>query len=508
MKSIICKQFLDQTWASDDLEKAAQCWLLIHEDLAKERKVDYTPTLIVEMELTGFSKYDGDALRTELERRVSSSRMPRFTVSLPDPDTLVLTSSEIGFDQTSLLNLVLSVLSGPLFEGLAIEIRFSLVEARRLTRGNRGSLPSNLIVLAQLNQERLSVKTAMRDFPDGINHATFHHRTWKPDDELVQNVLLEFMETEEVSPQSLHKLFKSKAMAYPLRWLQWLILVPINRPRLTALTLRWVLFAALFVCLDLAIEHVKDNHDFSLLFIPLTCIGIIILLLFLLFMFVECSLLLYFFKFRLIFRDCFSDLERYTILKSAESKDLNSDPMVRKHTTELTARGFSHIGDTAKTPLKDAKAILRVFLAPDKISYLTLSCSQVLLDNDPKKRFKLWPVQIVFRAQTFFSHGGRVDSIGPSIYSFWLPKVGHDTLIRVTRAFTDPLEFFQSHREATEQFAVERALTPVPHKRIEDYVSFRENNFEEERQYFLDHPYSWLNHLRFYLQWPRQESRG
>jgi hypothetical protein len=150
----------------------------------------------------------------------------------------------------------------------------------------------------------------------------------------------------------------------------------------------------------------------------------------------------------------------------------------------------------------------RSFLAPDKINYLTLACNLVQLGNVPENQFRIWPAQIVFRAQTFFSGGGRVDSVGPSIYSFWMPRVGHDVLLQVAKASADPIEFFQSHVESADQFAQERVLAPVPHKRFDDLIRSQEGIFEEERQYFLDHPYSWVNHLRWYLQWPRKETRG
>ena len=57
-------------------------------------------------------------------------------------------------------------------------------------------------------------------------------------------------------------------------------------------------------------------------------------------------------------------------------------------------------------------------------------------------------------------------------------------------------------------FADEKGLTPARHERFEEYVRRQEIISEEERQYHSDHPYSWRDHLRWYLQWPRKEIRG
>jgi hypothetical protein len=508
MKSIVRKQFLDQFWDSEDLEKSARCWLIIHEKLAKERGIDYTSALKVEIELTGFAKSEGEALRTELERRVSSKFWPRFAVALPDPDTLILTSTEVGLNETPLLTLVLSILSGRLFDGLAVEIRFNLLDAHRL-QGKKGSVPTKLIVVAQMRQEHLFVKALFRDFLDDSNHNSHHHQRMSiPDDDLLQRVVQEFLEYDEVADQSLNGLFKSKAMNHLPRWIRWITFVPIDEPRFLPLLFRWVVFSTIFFgTVLIAISPIEFN-GLGIVLIIIYIIGLLNLFPFLLFVIIEICLLLYYFRYRRIYRDYFSDLARFALLKSTESEELGFDPMVRKHTSELIALGFSHIGDIARVPVENAKIIVRIFLAPDKIHYFNLACNLVQVEGEPTKSSRIWPVRIVFRAQTIFSSGGRVESVSPSIYSFWLPRMSRDSLFRVTRAMADPIAFFQSHLEASAQFASERELTPVPYRRVDDYLTFRENNIEEERQYFFDHPYSMFNHLRFYLYWPKKESRG
>ncbi len=259
MKSLMRKQFLNQNWNSHDLEMTAKWWLILHKTVTEEKGSPHGPEQTVEFQLTGFPTSEGEALRFELKRLIAITSLPKSTVSLPDPDTLVLSLGAMDLDKTELLRFVLAILSGRPFDGLAVEIHFSLLNPRKFDVRSRRPSPTVLIISAQLCQNQLSIKTARRDFPDRFPKSFTSHKNSLLDEEALQAALLEFREKEKVTPQTANRLFSSKAMVYTPKWMDWLIHVPIDQPRFTALLLRALIFASAFTILglaaSLAIEH-------------------------------------------------------------------------------------------------------------------------------------------------------------------------------------------------------------------------------------------------------------
>jgi hypothetical protein len=85
---------------------------------------------------------------------------------------------------------------------------------------------------------------------------------------------------------------------------------------------------------------------------------------------------------------------------------------------------------------------------------------------------------------------------------------GPGILHRVFPPTTDPIQFYQAHSAAVEEFAAREGLSLARHERMEEYVLRQKRISEEDYQFFRDHPYSLGDHLRWYLQWPRREQRG
>jgi hypothetical protein len=71
----------------------------------------------------------------------------------------------------------------------------------------------------------------------------------------------------------------------------------------------------------------------------------------------------------------------------------------------------------------------------------------------------------------------------------------------------DPAEFARLHMAMVAEFAEETGRRPVPHERFELVIRRHEASHEEERQRYVDHPYTWGDHLHWYLQRPRKEYR-
>ena len=198
---------------------------------------------------------------------------------------------------------------------------------------------------------------------------------------------------------------------------------------------------------------------------------------------------------------------RYAVLTLAETATLLDDPSVRKYTADLSTVGFVLVGDVARPPAVEAGIVYRVFQAPDGVTYLVMLCNWIRTGT-PETRFRIWPAEIGFQAQTFFVDGGLVDNTSGSGPGYSRQPPTPNTLRCVFRNFADPLEFFRLHLAATEAFAMKRGLTPVPQESIDKFNRRQETIHEEEQEWNRDHPYSWADHLRFYLQMPRTEQRS
>lgn len=65
---------------------------------------------------------------------------------------------------------------------------------------------------------------------------------------------------------------------------------------------------------------------------------------------------------------------------------------------------------------------------------------------------------------------------------------------------TDPLTLYQAHREAVAEVLGRIAVTAVPHEPFDAYMRRQEQISEVERRARVARPYSWRDHVCWYLQ--------
>ncbi|HEV3385562.1 MAG TPA: hypothetical protein VG097_12160, partial [Gemmata sp.] len=91
--------------------------------------------LVAKFEVMEFPRYAGPALCDEILRRAEELELTAATVSLTDPDTLVV---DLG-TATVLPSDGMELFAGDLFDGLAVKVRFRVIDkprrARSLIRG-------------------------------------------------------------------------------------------------------------------------------------------------------------------------------------------------------------------------------------------------------------------------------------------------------------------------------------------------------------------------------------
>jgi hypothetical protein len=79
-------------------------------------------------------------------------------------------------------------------------------------------------------------------------------------------------------------------------------------------------------------------------------------------------------------------------------------------------------------------------------------------------------------------------------------RTGPEVQVRVFPDLTDPLEFVRKHAEAN-------ALRVLPSPSFAEYVRRQDLMLEDEQRHFVGSPYTWGDHLRWYLQTPRKVFR-
>ena len=150
--------------------------------------------------------------------------------------------------------------------------------------------------------------------------------------------------------------------------------------------------------------------------------------------------------------------------------------------------------------------MIRIFHVPDGHSYLKLLL-QMTSGGEPKTAMQFWPASVVFLAHTFFTEEGRLASVNGPSGGYRRKRTGANQRGRVFMDAVEPIDFAQRHMAAAAQFARDSGAAALPQEPLDQYLRRQNALHEEERQHYVDRPYTWGDHLHWYLQRPRREYR-
>ena len=507
MKSLVRQKFIDETWDATDLDAAARFWLRLYELTAANQKYSLPPKHALELRLWGFPRADAESLLSKLESLVKDSGSGSASLTLENPDKILLTTGVVSVANPPLAGLGLPWVNSSEFNGLVVEIR---LRVRGHNRRRPRPLDVALVLTGVLFDGKLIAKAVWRC-----------HRGW-PEDETYRyariqgeeawlTALGEFKRAETVTEDRSGWLTPLSSRDEDGLTVWKMLNTRFGRPRLLGVTHRALILIAAVTCLVALVAWLVQQQfrPFGAITAFVGICGGCAFVGYLCWQFVwnELALLRTFTSYRAHYGKELEKAARYAILTPDESAILGNDPAVRKHTADLIAEQFSLLGDVAEIPTVEAECVYRTFGAPDGITYLTLLAIRST-GGQAEARVHAWPYLIQFQPQTFFHGGGRVDSIGGEGCGYRRHAVGPGILFRSAPAVSDPIEFYKQHGAAAEAFALENGLTPIRHERLEEFIRRQETISDEECTYFRDHPYSWWDHMRWYLQWPRTEQRG
>ncbi len=504
MNSFARKQFLDRTFDAEDLDDLAAFWKAVYAARRQKRK-----EVIAKFEVTEFLRDAGPTLYDEVLRRAEELDLTEATISLTDPNTLVV---DLG-TATVLPSVGMELFAGDLFDGLAIKVRFRVIDKPRpgwsLIRGEAHymvNLPLEL--LGELRDGAILAKVLRRPVRE-LNIG--HYGNWDSVSDREEARLIagfdEFRESVKVSS----KLYKKVLLSPAGVWFGWLVMrfmyVPIMAgPRLLGLMSRFAVFTACFTFMGYLIYRMVE-HDEWIWILPLILFGWLPALLF--------------FGFALL-EGCIwvnPDAKQFIPhlegsgplmpLPPEESLALDRDPAVRKQSGELLTAGCTRAGDAAATPSVVFDAPIRVLLAADGATYLLLRCFRTFPIFN--REVAVWPLGVEIVAHTQFAQGGYVTSklLGPPGH----PEEGErergpGILFRSVVGFTDPVEFYRDHAAAVTVFARKNGLSPVRHGSFDETLRRLEAAREDDLKELHEKRRSFLDRLRWYLQLPRGRSNS
>jgi hypothetical protein len=190
--------------------------------------------------------------------------------------------------------------------------------------------------------------------------------------------------------------------------------------------------------------------------------------------------------------------ERYSALPAGERREWFDDPTVRKYTAELTVAGFVHAGDIAVTSEAAGATASRVFFAPDGRTYLVL-IFVFQMELGPAQAM-LWPAKCSALCRTFFTTEGRCDTINFMSHAQRLGRDGPAVRLFIRPRSTHPIDLYAAHLHELERCRVEDGVTAHLHESLAGFMVRYEQVGVQRREAYARRPYSWRDHLRWYLQ--------
>lgn len=504
--NLIRKQFLDRWWDAADFDTAAEFWLRLYEEAARAQGFTDTPVHNTAIRLRGFPRHAAGDLLKELANRVAASDFPAPEADQPDPDTLVISSGELGGEEQAPAGLGLPVVGGPAFEGLMVEFRFRVVgdEGKSL---RRVELASTLVLVGELRDGRFLLKGAWRSGSHEWEDKLAWAGGWAEQDAWLA-AMDRFRETGDVPRDLGKKLFVPRSADFIGGAVVKMIHVPLGKPRLGGLVRRAAGFAAVFVVLGLAIWWAVVGERWFL-------VGILVLVSW------PVAWLAWAFargEWRLVisghrdFHRVYSRLTtepvRHMALTRAETDIRFANPWLQKYTADLEAAGFRYAGDLRIEPEEvSGDGLFRAFLAPDGVTWVAVMFHFGMPTDSPMFH-RTWPAAVAFLAYTFFADGGYASSVSGRTNGYRRKLTGAEHKSSVFPDEEDPIAFVRLHAAAARRFAEETGRRPLGVQPFDWFVRRQEEMYEEERRLRQGEPYTWGDHLRWCLQSPRREYRG
>jgi hypothetical protein len=499
LRSLTLTKSDDRVWGRDDLDALARYWFRMYEVADHPPHAPLESSQSLEVRLSGFTRSAKHAVADEVSRR-----LPDAKVSEDGPDTLVAQAQPRGGDRLPVSGLGAPALAGAPFDGLMIELRFTIADARATGPGPN-VVGATLVIVGELRDGAIRGAAVWCDRPFERNADSWGTAPRWGD--LFDKELKGHFRGNTVTRVFANTHFHHQRIGIGARVrggyraaLKRLVDVPFGKPRLVGLLVRC---AAVPLGLGLCLLPmlVGDPRgwwgELLVVFFLASCVlwlGFTV-------NFVRPEIARLQTDFRTIranLRARYDQPATYVVLTPSDPCTWQDDPVVRKLTAEALEAGFVHLGDAASVPIQDATTFHRAFLAPDGTTYLTVAFT--VAGYSGTERVRIWPATVDTLCQTFDPAGNCFET-SDYVHPLALLKREDPTgrWVSVPRG-THPLEVFAAHKEAVCDWLEEGNRTRHRHDSFDDFVKCQNKIARRECTIYRARPYSWRDHLRWYLQ--------
>jgi hypothetical protein len=383
-------------------------------------------------------------------------------------------------------------------DGLAIEIRLT-------AQDERGKGASTIVLAGELRAGSFVLMSVWRAGLSRWDDELVVYAPWTHESAFLA-ALDEFRSSGSVPPNLARKLFQPRGADRVGALVVSAMIVPLGKPRLVGLLIRALVFAALLAACGVGGYRLWEAGNLIWL-APVVFLTIIIA--WLASLFVRTELRVWrvgYTQLRALYAEFDQETPKLIPATQSESKRSELDPYVRKYTADLTAAGFTFLGETRLAPTAIGDVIFRIFSAPDGTTYLSV-VHQRTNTLEAGRNCRYWPGFVSFVCHSFLSGGGYAASMNGPRHGYGRKRSGPECLARVFPEEHDPVRFTQLHAEAVAKFAARTGNAPLRVTRFEEHIRLRNALAEEERRLDAGKPYTLGDHLHWYLQIPRRAYR-
>lgn len=499
--SLVRWKFVDRTWTADDFDALGAFWLAAYEEADHPPHGDWRSEQILEIRLFGFPRSAAAVVGDELARRLSEARVP-VEVTTPDPDTLVAKTKPRAGDRAPFAGFGVSALTGPLFDGMVIELRYTVVDAGATEQG-RGLCGSTLVVVGELRGGVVVVKAVwadpafMRvlehwDAPGWEDHILTAFDRYRSHDRVIRPL------AKSMFNRLLRRPPRGAEAAFQRCW-RWLTVVTSDGPRTGGLLLRCGIFVALATVV-VALLALMAHFKYVGLGVPPLAIGLVTIWLAIDFIKRENWLLFDCYRNnRESYRAYFRVTARYESVPADTPAPWRDDPTLRKLTAEMTEAGFAVFADVTTIPTESAGVVHRVFCAPDGVSYLVLSFN--FANGYGTERSHVWPARRYSTLfQTFSETGLRFETLDEPPTLTVLRRADPTGRVLVVPKGASLADAYRAHTKAVAEWLTEENTRAERHEPAGALIARQEEISVQQRAIYRAKPYSWSDHVRWYLQ--------
>ncbi|MFO0930185.1 MAG: hypothetical protein U0736_24695 [Gemmataceae bacterium] len=175
-------------------------------------------------------------------------------------------------------------------------------------------------------------------------------------------------------------------------------------------------------------------------------------------------------------------------------------PVGAKLSGDLEAAGCTHLVDyRLDPPAGGGELVARVYRTADATTTVQL----MLFTASPageKVVQRMWPADARLLVVTRFRDGSRCLTMCGHLYGFRRKLSGPESREQVLPEDTAVDEMLRQHRQMTESFAIERNTTPASLESADDFVRQYQEAIDEDRRLYGTRPYTFGDHLHWWLQ--------